>query len=522
MNKQLISEVGRINEIMGTKNLLVEQASIIKGLKVLLGIAEGGVKVLKYTDISTKIPALTDAFVTRLMRAPGAFPKGVKTLSAAKKEIAKGFNALMQGKAISSYTSHMLLKLAMESDDMYKIFSKELASKAKSMGIKMDDILNSNEMRVEFQKLLANKQIGLNLKIEIPDSMLSKMADDFIANGGVLKGIIPSGWWKKLWATMDDIDVARMHAMDAVFNKFLKNKSYFNVRQFIIELVDPAVFSKLAGTSGYKNIQQLADVIVDAIAKGKQVGRVELELLQKLMINNNKYRAVIYQSIAQSKYIKQYIRDIPVRVKAAELTPKQVEEFFESAIGSVDANDMVLFKSKLGFDWNIFKKQTWKNIISPVTWQYTFYKAKDMFFSPTRWPKFFKWYWGAFLTSTVINWIFSYLASKEGLLPLGKTKSEAGTNPDFFLKLKGAKTLILDEGGLDNEQAKTIAKMIHNLLNNLFDMEDNLPKLYRKWRDSMMPGEDCDECINDPKAIAYLKEKYGDWDYDGDDDDKKI
>ena len=204
----------------------------------------------------------------------------------------------MQGKAISEYTSHMLLKLAMDSDDMYKIFTKELASKAKSMGIKMDDILNSNEIRAEFQKLLANKQIGLNLKINIPDTMLSKMADDFIEGGGKLKTLVTDGWFLKLWKAVDDIDIVRLNAIDAVFNKFLKNKSYFNISAFINELVDPAIFTKLAKDTNYKNAQEFADSIVNALSKGKELGRVELELLQKLMINNNKYRAVIYQSIA--------------------------------------------------------------------------------------------------------------------------------------------------------------------------------------------------------------------------------
>ena len=118
--------------------------------------------------------------------------------------------------------------------------------------------------------------------------------------------------------------------------------------------------------------------------------------------------------------------------------------------------------------------------------------------------------------SSLINFLWAWWASREGLLPTGKTKSESGTSPDFFLKLKGAKTLILDEGGLDNEQAKTIAQMIHNILNNVFTMETNMADLYYNWRESMMPGG----ASEDEETIAELKTKYGDWTWDEDDKDE--
>ena len=42
------------------------------------------------------------------------------------------------------------------------------------------------------------------------------------------------------------------------------------------------------------------------------------------------------------------------------MQPDDVEVFFKKAIGSDDVNDLVLFKSKLGFDYNIFKNKPGK------------------------------------------------------------------------------------------------------------------------------------------------------------------
>ena len=521
MKKQLINEVSRINEIMGTKEPLLEQATITKWLKLLFGVS-GDVAKLTFKQIVEKIPELSDRFIVQFMRTKGAFTdsvfkstKGeVAKLNAAKKAITEGFNKFLSGKIISETTANLMVKLAMESEEVYKILSKELVSKAEVFGMKMSDILSSNEIRIEFQKLLSNANFGLNLKNGIPDSLLSRMADDFITAGGKLKVIITDGWWKKLWSTVDDVDIARLHAIDAVFNKFLTNKTYFNVKGFITKLVDPAIFKTLAAGTNYKTLGEFADAITEALSKGQELGRLELELLQKLMINNNKHRALIYENLAQSSYIKQYVRDIPVRVLEDGLEIKDVDKFFEKVIGSTDPNDMVLFKRKLGFQWDLFKAQTWKNLVSPITWKYTFLKAKDMFFSPSRYPRFFQYYWYAFAGSSLMNWLYTTWVVSNGIIPNGQTKSEAGTTTEFFLKLKGAKTLILDEGGLDEKQAKTTAKMIYNLLNSLFEMEDNLPSLFKSFR--LSDGEDgIDEDIK-----SKIKAEYGDWDgdeYDGDD-----
>ena len=482
MNKQLISEVGRINDIMGTRNLLVEQAAIIKWLRLLLGVT-GKVAKLTFKEIAVKIPQLTDAFVNNIIRAGilpvKGRPKKGWDISTAKTYIARGFNDLLtKGKKLNSATAEILVRLARENDDMYKLLSKELLAKAEGFQMKIGDILQNNELRVQFQKLLMDPQIGLNLKRAIPDDILSRMADDFIKNGGKLKALIGEGWWKKVWSKMDDIDLARIYGIDAIFVKFLPNKSYFNVRNFIKNLADPATSKKLLEGTPFKSADELAEVVTEALSKGKQLGRVELEALTKLIGNTQKYRAVLYEAIGQSSYIKAYIRDIPVH----KIKESAVDDFFLKAIGSTDPNDLVKFKNSLGFAWDPFRKRTWQQLIDPITWKYTFIKAKDIFFSPARYPKFTKWYWLAMGSTAIIN----YITSKMNIdwlswLPVGETKAEAGLKEDFYMKLEGAKTLVLDEGGLDDEQAKTIAQMLNNLLNYIFDMEHDFPDLYLEF-----------------------------------------
>ena len=56
-----------------------------------------------------------------------------------------------------------------------------------------------------------------------------------------------------------------------------------------------------------------------------------------------------------------------------------------------------------------------------------------------------------------------------------------GLKPNFYLKLASAKTLLIDEGGLDDEQAQTIAGMLNNMLNFIFNMETDMPKLYSSF-----------------------------------------
>ena len=479
MKENLITEISRINEIMGTPPLLVEQAAWLKGLRTMLGVGDVAKVVLKFDDIAAKIPALNDAYVLRLKDA-GTFPPSVKTVSQAKDYVAKGMSSFLSGKKITSPMAEVLVRLAGESDDMLKIFAKEVADKAKSMGLKLEDILQSNEMRIQFQKLLADPQIGLHLQRGIPDDVLSKIADDFIINGGKLKAIINDNWWARLWTGINDMDQARIYAIDRIFNKFLTNKSYFNVRNFISELADSATAKKILEKTPYGSAGELADVVTDALSKGKELGRVELEALQLLMANNNKYRTVLYETLGQSQYVKSYIRDIPVN----KITPEQADDFFIKLIGSSDPNDVMKFKNSLGFKWNPFAARTWSQLVDPTTYKYTFLKAKDVFFSPTRYPRFFRFYWISMGSSALINWLYSLILSFSGWLPIGETKSKAGLKPDFYLKLRGAKTLVLDEGGLDDDQAKTIAEMLNSLLNVLFSMNDNIDELYSDFKDS--------------------------------------
>jgi len=481
MKKQLINEIGRINEIMGTPPLLTEQATIIKWLKGLMGAAEaGGVYALKFSDFAAKIPALTDSYVLTLLNA-GVFgtKKGSpKTINAAKKAIARGLNDFMSGQKIASSTAEVLVRLADESDDFLKIFAKEMSAKASAYGLKMQDILQSNELRVQFQKLLADGQIGINLKKGIPDSVLSKIADDFIAAGGKLDSIITDGWWARLWEGVSDIDLSRIYAIDVIFNKFLTNKTYFNVKHFITSINDPAISKKLLrdADSSFTTADDVAEAVTNALAKGQQLGRAELEALQTLMQNSQKYRSMLYQELAQSQYVKSIIRDIPIN----NLTAEQVEKMFQKIIRSEDPNDLILFKNSLGFEWNVLQKRFWTQIIDPVTYKYTFLKVKDIFFSPTRYPKFTRFYWGAMALSGIINLLMVKWPEWD-IIPKGETKAEAGLKSDFYNKLKGAKTLLLDEGGLDDEQALVIAKMLNNMLNFFFNMETDMDDLYQDF-----------------------------------------
>ena len=230
---------------------------------------------------------------------------------------------------------------------------------------------------------------------------------------------------------------------------------------------------------GYiKNADELAGIVTDALAKGKQLGRAELEALQALLANTQKYRTVLYETIGQSQYIKSFIRDIPVH----QMSEEAVDIFFRKVIGSTDPNDLAKFKNSLGFAWDPFRKRTWLQLVNPVTWKYTFIKAKDIFFSPTRYPKFTKVYWIAMISSGIINYLITkFKVGWLNILPFGETKSEAGLKPNFYLKLASAKTLLIDEGGLDDEQAQTIAGMLNNMLNFIFNMETDMPKLYSSF-----------------------------------------
>ena len=114
MNKKLLKEINRLNQIMGTQPLM-EQATITKGLRALLGIADDAARVtLKWDELLDMLPnsaIATEGFVNRIRNL---IPKSVKGIEKQKAWLAKTIGDVAQGKSINKTQGKVLHQMAME------------------------------------------------------------------------------------------------------------------------------------------------------------------------------------------------------------------------------------------------------------------------------------------------------------------------------------------------------------------------------------------------------------------------
>jgi len=493
MNKKLIVEINRLNEIMGTP-LLMEQATLLKGLRALFGIADDVARVtLKWDDLVNKFPDSlgSEAFVNRIRNI---IPASVKGIEKQKAWLAKTIGDVAQGKSISKTQGKVLAQMAIEDKAIRKIYMEELVDISKMMGKSLTEILENPSLTDDFQKFISTSN-----KLNAPDlrTLWSKMIPE-LGEVGLKKpkNILNLGfkkWWSRFTGTAKTVEDAR----DIVLRNILKkqvgnNGTYWEVYDALFKLVDISSANKIVKKGGaYTDFNDFASSILQSLEKNIPLGETQLKTLQQVMLDSPKLRDAIYEGLSQSEVLKNFMRNNQKRWNKMEPPAVQLEksEFYNRLIlANNDKFKLELFQDYAARSYNPLKIVK-RAFLDPATIRRSVQRFVDLFFNFGMYPKFQQWYWIAFGLTGILNFLSKQLPDISGMLE-GEKASKAGLKPDFYEELIGAKTFILKEGGLDDAQALTIAKMLDGELNSLKNsVSGEVSKIYVKFRGDLINHE---------------------------------
>ena len=496
MNKKLLKEINRLNQIMGTQPLM-EQATLTKGLRALLGIADDAARVtLKWDDLINKFPKsaiATEGFVNRIRNL---IPKSVKGIEKQKAWLAKTIGNVAQGKSITETQGKVLHQMAMEDKAIRKMYMEELVDLADKMGGKtLTEILENPSMTDGLQKFASLPQ-----NLHAPDlrSLWSKMIPELKSIGLTKpKSILTKGgfgrWWSRFTGAAKTVEDAR----DIVLRKILlkqvgKNGTYWEIYDALFKLVDINSANKIVAKGGtYKNFNEFATSILNTLEKGQALGEQQLKTLQKVMLDNPKLRDQIYEGLSQSEVLKNFMRNNQKRwakMKPDEIQKEKMDFFNRLIMADNDKFKLELFQDFAARSYNPYKIAK-RAFLDPATIRRSVERFLDLFFNFGMYPNFQKYYWGAFGVTGIINFIAKQLPDFTGMFE-GEKGSKAGLKPDFYEELIGAKSFVLKEGGLDDTQAMTVAKMLDGELNSLkSSINKEISKIYTRFREDLISFE---------------------------------
>ena len=495
MNKKLIVEINRLNKIMGTP-LLVEQATLTKGLRALLGIADDAARVtLKWDDLINKFPNSTigtEAFVNRIRNI---IPASVKGIEKQKAWLAKTIGDVAQGKSISKTQGKVLVQMALEDKAIRKMYMDELVEISNMMGKSLTEIFENPSLTDDFQKFISTTN-----KLSAPDNfreLISKMIPELGDVGlkkpkNILNLGFKKGWWPRFTGAAKTVEDARNIVLRNILKKQVgQNGTYWEVYDALFRMVDVDSANKIVKKGGtYNNFNEFASSILQSLEKNIPLGETQLKTLQQVMLDSPKLRDEIYEGLSQSEVFKNFMRNNQKRWNKMQPDAIQAEkmDFYNRLImADNDKFKLELFQDFAARSYNPIKIAK-RAFLDPATIRRSVQRFLDLFFNFGMYPKFQGYYWTAFGVTGLVNFLRSRIPSFS--MFEGDKGSTAGLKPDFYEELIGAKTFILKEGGLDDTQAMTVAKMLDGELNSLKSSIDvEISKIYTRFREDLISFE---------------------------------
>ena len=503
MNKKLIVEINRLNTIMGTP-LLMEQATFTKGLRALLGIADDAARVtLKWDDLINKFPNSTIATEGFVNRIRNIIPKSVKGIEKQKAWLAKTIGDVAQGKSINKTQGKVLVQMALEDKAIRKMYMEELVEISNMMGKSLTEIFENPSLTDDFQKFISTTN-----KLSAPDNfreLISKMIPELGDVGlkkpkNILNLGFKKGWWPRFTGAAKTVEDARNIVLRNILKKQVgQNGTYWEVYDALFRIVDVDSANKIVKKGGtYNNFNEFASSILQSLEKNIPLGETQLKTLQQVMLDSPKLRDEIYEGLSQSEVFKNFMRNNQKRWNKMQPDAIQAEkmDFYNRLImADNDKFKLELFQDFASRSYNPIKIAK-RAFVDPATIRRSVQRFLDLFFNFGMYPKFQSWYWVAFGVTGIVNFLSKKVPDIFSMFE-GDKGSTAGLKPDFYEELIGAKTFILKEGGLDDTQAMTVAKMLDGELNSLkSSIGVEISKIYKRFREDLISfekGEDVDK-----------------------------
>ena len=445
MKKDILKEIRKINNTivsMSRPALLLEQ-DLTKIARFFTTFSKGGRVLLKLLPKSFSSKKLM-----KILKEEG--------VASNKKSWEDVLNKYVRGGMDDKAARKLMVILGEGIDEMRPFLTTELNAFIKTMatsaGKSADDMLIA---------VMNNPKLSKKFNAEWMDAFGTKPPMT------TLKAIIREGNWqaklvvlfqevKGFWGKFKKTNSS--HIMDQLDNAVVEGlgemnlygKSYMEIQELFNE-----TFSKIWKMSdmnmNYNSIDDMVEALSTAISKGEPFDSKLIDDLYKLLKTQDGPKKAMMQYLRTNKLLKK-------QFQAGKISDETIEELLGGTkygpIRKLDVDDL---------------KAAWSAKVIPIItpgWK----GIKNIATNKQFWKWFAYSQIGSVIGSTLIQLARAVKYTD---------KAMAGTHQDFYAQIRGAKDIVLEEGGLLDEEAKILAVRLDAMFNYLFDNEDEI----KEWAD---------------------------------------
>ena len=442
MKKDILKEIRKINNTMVNMSrpaLLLEQ-DFQKMLRFFADFTDETGRIL--------IKNLPNSFSSKkLMKI--LKKEGVATSKKAWEDL---LNKYLKGGLDAKASRKLMVILGESIPEMRPFLKTEVNAFVKTMatsaGKSTDDMLVA---------IMNNPKLSKKFNAEWMDAFGTnaplKTLKEMIKDGGLQNKLVVlfqevKGFFDKFKRTnssdvMDQLDNA---VVEGLSEMNLYGKSYMEIQELFNE-----TFSKIWNMKNmnmnYNSIDDLVDALSTAISKGDPFDSKLIEDLHKLLKTQPGPKKAMMSYLRDNSLLKKQFR-------AGKLSDESIDELLGGNARKLDVDD-------LKASWSVRELP----VLSP-TWK----GIKNLATNGTFWKWFAYSQIGSIIGSTIIQLARAIKYTD---------KAMAGTHQDFYAQIRGAKDIVLEEGGLRDEEAKMLAVRLDAMFNYLFDNEEEI----KAWAD---------------------------------------
>ena len=274
-----------------------------------------------------------------------------------------------------------------------------------------------------------------------------KTLKELVSDGGLEGRMVVlfqevKGWLDKFKRTnssqiMDQLDNAVIEGLGGMN---LYGKNYMELQE-LFNTKFGKIFDMADGMN-YNSLEELVEELGTAISKGESFNSMMIDDLYKLLKTQDGPKKIMMNYLRNNKLLKKQFQE-------GKLTDASIEELLGGNARKLDVDDL---------------KSSWTKKVIPVIGK-TWNGMKDLATNLSFWKWFAISQIGSIIGSSIIQLARIVKYSDKAL---------AGTHQDFYAQIRGAKDIVLNEGGYSDEKAKELANRLYVLFNYWSNNEEEI------------------------------------------------